>query len=488
MLTVWPGPGAPPVEAKPAAVVAQADRSVAAPAPVQAGGRPRRAASGQQARRAPAGPGRDAVERGPAVRSQRGRPEALEPHPARTRAPSRAQPPRGRAPRLAQFRSSFAAEPWQSAAPSMVLPPPPPRSVPRPPRLRRRSGRPAPAAPARAASASAAPAGTPPPAPALTEPEGIRLPTTFTPAAQRVSLHRRPRLPCLHRDDGDRRHPGRAHRRGVAQRRRAGDHLGGGAGRQRGAEGRAGHVQGRAGGAALSAAAPRRPGDARPGVQGHAVHPRGLGHLPPAERRGLVRLHPVRADRRAPSVPLRGRALGEDSLGGHSPGADRAHRGVQHPRGERDGRRRGVQGGPLPPDAPSALVSGGVRRGAVRDDAGPARGEEAGPGPHHRPAGTRVRDGVGRPGHAGDPRGPRGLLRHGVPVREARRAGHPLHRAVRGHGERGTGHLLREPGPHPARARSTWSGAGRTPRWRRTSSLTSGSGTWSPPHGGTTSG
>ena len=55
----------------------------------------------------------------------------------------------------------------------------------------------APAAPAPAASASAAPARTPPPAPALTEPEGIRLPTTLMPAAQRVSLQIVPSSPSF---------------------------------------------------------------------------------------------------------------------------------------------------------------------------------------------------------------------------------------------------------------------------------------------------
>ena len=47
MLTVWPGPGAPPVEAKPAAVVAQADRPVATAAPVRPWP-PRRAAPGSK--------------------------------------------------------------------------------------------------------------------------------------------------------------------------------------------------------------------------------------------------------------------------------------------------------------------------------------------------------------------------------------------------------------------------------------------------------
>ena len=125
---------------------------------------------------------------------------------------------------------------------------------------------------------------------------------------------------------------------------------------------------------------------------------------------------------------------------------------------------------------PSYLVAFGVGPFEIKE-ARPA-GQEAGAGAHRRPARARSRGGLGGTGDAGDPRGSRGLLRHRLPLREARRAGHSLHRPVRGDGERGAGHLPRDPGAHPARAGPRRAAARVRRRSRRTSSRTSGSETW----------
>ena len=87
---------------------------------------------------------------------------------------------------------------------------------------------------------------------------------------------------------------------------------------------------------------PRGAARARRGRQGDAGHrvqrrvqPAPGRPVPGQGRRSLVRVHPVRGDRRAAGVPLLRRAVLQDPVGGRADGAQGRRRGLQHA-----GRRR----------------------------------------------------------------------------------------------------------------------------------------------------
>ena len=254
------------------------------------------------------------------------------------------------------------------------------------------------------------------------------------------------RLRRCHRDRPRRagRHPG-----GVAERAGSPDHA------SRGARGRSdlGGPRSRA------AEGPRRNcfrevascgrRDAAPHVLGPSLAPRQRWHLPDGGGRPVVRLDADRADRRAPRVPLLRRAFVEGPVAAHPAHQDGAARVRQHSGRIARGRGGRLHHRAIRPDAAAAQLSHGLRGrplGAHRRREGGRRRHR---GRSDRAATTRSTSRVGEGDHAPDPAAAGGVVRHRVPVREARRDRRPAR--ARRDGERRAGHLRVDAPAGPSR-------------------------------------
>src|SRR5438093_3078327 len=282
------------------------------------------------------------------------------------------------------------------------------------------------------------------------------------------------------------RHPPRARprgrplpRRGTARRRPRTCAAGDRAARGR-AEGRARRRKPRRGRGGGPRACRRRRPDRRASLPARTAGGRGAARpplrrtsqrAPPRPLRGQrrrppLRLQPVRGGRRPPHLSLLRRARLQGALPAGRHRAARAAGRFQQPDRAGGGRARRAHR-PLRPDAAALDLS-------LRPRRRPARGV-GGAAPRHGPDPHLARAGQGAPHRArarGGGRGapaPRGLLRHPVPLREAR-PGRRARLRGRGDGERGRGVLPRDtPPPRPGdrvAQRAQAGGRGDRPRAR----------------------
>ena len=187
-------------------------------------------------------------------------------------------------------------------------------------------------------------------------------------------------------------------------------------------------------------------GRAEPQLVARDLHARGW--------RRVVLDDAVRVDLRAPRLSLLRRARLQDAVGDHAARAERPRRTREHAGRRADERRRRLHHRPVRGDASAANVSRRLRRRSVGVRGPGTRGQERGADADRRAPRPRRRREVRRGGLSRTLHAARIVVRHRLPVRQARPCGDPADRQFRD-GERRSDHLRRRGIAGQARRRYT---------------------------------